>query len=82
VEFSERKAALLIHRALKAAIADAENTAKLSADDLRVKEAVIQEGPAFKRFWSRARGMVSRIRKRTSHIRITLTDGVESKAAE
>jgi large subunit ribosomal protein L22 len=75
VQFSERKAAALLLKTLKSAIANAENNAKLSADDLRVKEAVIEEGPAMKRFWPRARGMVSRIRRRTSHVRITLTDG-------
>jgi large subunit ribosomal protein L22 len=73
-EFSERKAARCIGKTLKSAVANAENNAHLSADTLRVKEAVIEEGPAFKRFWPRARGMVSPIRKRTSHIRITLTD--------
>lgn len=74
VEFSERKAAGLIGKTLKSAIANAENNASLSAENLRVKEAVIEEGPALKRFWPRARGMVSPIRKRTSHVRITLTD--------
>ena len=78
-EFTERKAATLIGKTLKSAIANAENNAKMSADDLRVKEAVIGEGPALKRFWPRARGMVSRIRKRTSHVKITLTDGKESE---
>jgi large subunit ribosomal protein L22 len=76
VQFSERKAAALLLKTLKSAIANAENNAKLSADELRVKEAVFEEGPAMKRFWPRARGMVSRIRKRTSHVRVILTDGV------
>jgi large subunit ribosomal protein L22 len=73
-EFSERKAATLIGKTIRSAIANAENNAKLAADELRVKEAIIGEGPALKRFWPRARGMVSRIRKRTSHITIVLTD--------
>jgi len=73
-EFSERKAATLIGKTIRSAIANAENNAKLAADELRVKEATIGEGPALKRFWPRARGMVSRIRKRTSHITIVLTD--------
>ena len=73
-EFSERKAARCIGKTLKSAVANAENNAHVAADTLRVKEAVIEEGPALKRFWPRARGMVSPIRKRTSHIRITLTD--------
>lgn len=75
VQFSERKAAFLIGRTLKSAVANAENNAHLSAGDLRVKEAIVNPGPALRRHWPRARGSVSPIRKRTSHIRITLTDG-------
>ncbi|MEI8120720.1 MAG: 50S ribosomal protein L22 [bacterium] len=75
VEFSERKAARQLEKTIRSAVANAENNAKLSADDLRVKEAMIGEGPAMKRFWARSRGMVSRIRKRTSHITIVLSDG-------
>ena len=74
VEFSERKAARQLEKTIRSAVANAENNAKLSADDLRVKEATIGEGPAMKRFWARSRGMVSRIRKRTSHITVVLTD--------
>lgn len=78
-QFSERKAAALIGKTIKSAIANAENNAKLSAEALRVKRAQVGEGPAFKRFWPRSRGMVSHIRKRTSHITIVLTDGQESE---
>ena len=74
--FSERKAATFIGKTLKSAIANAENNAKVSADTLKVKEATIGEGPAFKRFWPRARGMAGRIRKRTCHVTVVLTDGV------
>jgi large subunit ribosomal protein L22 len=81
-QFSERKAAALIGKTLKSAIANAENNAKVSADDLFVREAVIGEGPALKRYWPRARGMVSRIRRRTSHIRITLSDGKPESGKE
>jgi large subunit ribosomal protein L22 len=64
-----------LEKTIRSAVANAENNAKLLADDLRVKEATIGEGPAMKRFWARSRGMVSRIRKRTSHITIVLSDG-------
>ena len=74
-QFSERKAAFQIRKTLKSAIANAENNNNLSADTLTVREAVIEEGPTLKRWWPRARGMVSPIKKRTSHIKITLTDG-------
>ena len=72
--FTPKKAALLITQTLKSAIANAENNANLKADVLVVKEAVVGEGPTFKRMMTRARGSGARILKRTSHIRIILTD--------
>lgn len=74
VEFSERKAARQIEKTIRSAVANAENNAKLSADDLVVKRAIVSEGPSLKRFWARSRGMVSPVRKHTSHITIVLTD--------
>lgn len=74
--FTPRKAAHLIGKTVKAAMADAENNFELSVESLVVKEASIGEGPTFKRFQPRARGSAGAIRKRTSHIRIVLTDGV------
>jgi large subunit ribosomal protein L22 len=47
---------------------------------LLVKEAVVGEGPTFKRFRARARGSASPLRKRTSHIRIVLADELASTA--
>jgi len=75
VQFSPRKAARLIERTLRSAIANAEANGHLHAEDLTVKTAAVTPGPSFKRYWPRARGAASPIRKRTSHIRITLTDG-------
>ena len=77
-EFSERKAGFYIGKTLKSAIANAEHNAGLSADDLVVEKAVVEQGPALKRFWPRARGSASPILKRTSHIRIVLTDGKDA----
>ena len=72
--FSPKKAAVLVKKTLKSAIANAENNAELRVDTLLVKEAVIGEGPTFKRFRARARGSAGSLRKRTSHIRIVLSD--------
>jgi large subunit ribosomal protein L22 len=72
--FSPKKAALLVQKTLKSAIANAENNASLKVDTLLVKEAVVGEGPTYKRFRARARGSASPLRKRTSHIRIILSD--------
>ncbi|MBV9732062.1 MAG: 50S ribosomal protein L22 [Verrucomicrobia bacterium] len=72
--FSPKKAAVMVRKTLKSAIANAENNADLKVDTLLVKEAVVGEGPTFKRFRARARGSASPLRKRTSHIRIVLAD--------
>src|SRR5437868_3750947 len=72
--FTPKKAAILINQTLKSAIANAENNANLKADGLVVKEAVVGEGPTIKRMKTRARGSGAQILKRTSHIRIVLTD--------
>ncbi|MDD2239821.1 MAG: 50S ribosomal protein L22 [Kiritimatiellae bacterium] len=74
VEVNKRKAAECIGKTLKSAIANAENNAELSADKLWVAQAVIENGPTMARYWPRARGSASPIRKKTSHIRVTLTD--------
>jgi large subunit ribosomal protein L22 len=80
--FSPKKAALLVKKTLKSAIANAENNAELRVDTLLVKEAVVGEGPTFKRFRARARGGASPLRKRTSHIRIVLSDEFVPKTPE
>jgi large subunit ribosomal protein L22 len=77
--FTPRKAARLIEKTLKSAIANAENNNNLRADKLVVQEAVVGEGPTLKRFQPKARGSAGPIRKRTSHIRIILTDEIEIK---
>jgi large subunit ribosomal protein L22 len=75
--YTPRKAAQLVGKTLKSAVANAENNHELIADDLTVKEATVGDGPTFKRFKPRARGSASAIRKRTSHLYIILTDEVE-----
>jgi ribosomal protein L22 len=58
---------------LESAIANAEHNHDLVGDDLRVLAATADEGPTLKRFRPRAMGRATRIRKRTSHLTITLT---------
>lgn len=72
--FIPRKSARLIAKTLQSAVANAENNQNLSADSLTVKSALIEQGPAFRRYRAGARGSAKPIRKRTSHIRIILSD--------
>lgn len=74
--FTPRKAAALIAKTLKSAISNAENNNDLRADKLVVQEATVGEGQTIKRFQPKARGSAGPIRKRTSNIRIVLTDEV------
>jgi len=80
--FTPKKAAFLISKTLKSAIANAENNANLKSDGLVVKEAIVGEGPTLKRIMARARGSASRILKRTSHIRIVLSDEIQIETRE
>ena len=70
--FTNRAAAQVVAKVLNSAVANAENNNNLSADDLFVKEAFVDEGPTLKRWQFRAMGRVNRIRKRSSHITIAV----------
>lgn len=82
LRFVPKKAAGMVHKTLASAIANAENNNNLNVANLVVKEAVVGEGATFKRFQPKARGSAGPIRKRTSHIRIILTDEIEIKRRE
>ena len=80
--YTPKKAAQLIGKTLRTAIADAENNFALDPDDMFIKEAVIGAGPSFKRFKPRARGSAGAILKRTSHISITLAENEDEPTEE
>lgn len=74
LELCPRKAARLLGKTLKSAVANAENNFELERDDLKIKVAQVDPGPVLKRYRPKARGMAGRIRKRTSHFTVVLTD--------
>ena len=74
VELSPRKAAGLLGDTLRSAVANAENNLDVNRKELTVKAALVSPGPIIKRFRAKARGSAGRIRKRTSHLEIILTD--------
>ena len=77
LNFTPRKAAFLIGKTLKSAIANAENNHELDIESLVVKEATATDGPSFRRFKARARGSGAPIKRRTSHLQIILSDEIE-----
>jgi large subunit ribosomal protein L22 len=75
LRFSKKRAARQIHKVLKSAVANAQQTAQrentpFDADTLRVSYAVVNEGQTLKRFTAAAMGRGTPILKRTSHVEI------------
>ncbi len=71
--FAPRAVAADWAKLLNSAVANAEHNHELIGEDLRVLAAFADEGPTLKRFRPRAMGRATPIRKRTSHLTITLT---------
>ncbi len=74
--YANRATAPLLKKLLVSAIANAEDKSKgsLDTDSLVVQEVAVDQGPTLKRWRPRAMGRATRINKRTSHIRIVLSD--------
>jgi large subunit ribosomal protein L22 len=73
LQFSPRSAAQDIQKLIDSAAANAENNHDLIADEMRVSEITVDEGPTLKRFRPRALGRATPIHKRTSHISVALS---------
>src|ERR687887_55297 len=85
LRFSKKLAAQQIHKVLKSAVANAEQRARrenasLDVDALRVKYAVVNEGPTLKRFTPAAMGRATPILKRTSHVEIHVEAAAPARA--
>jgi ribosomal protein L22 len=73
LSFTPRGAAKPWLKLLESAIANAEHNHELVGDELKIASIHADEGPTLKRYRPRAMGRATRIRKRTSHLTITLT---------
>jgi ribosomal protein L22 len=73
LNFTPRGAAKPWLKLLESAIANAEHNHELVGDELKIASVHADEGPTLKRYRPRAMGRATRIRKRTSHLTITLT---------
>lgn len=75
--FTQKKSAPMIRKLVESAIANAENRAEssgqdLDVDDLFVQAITVDEGPSLRRFRPRAQGRATKIEKKTSHINVVL----------
>jgi large subunit ribosomal protein L22 len=73
LRFSPRGAARDIGKLIESAAANAENNHDLVADEMRVAEITVDEGPTLRRYRPRALGRATPINKRTSHIAVALS---------
>jgi large subunit ribosomal protein L22 len=77
LKFSKKHAAVQIAKVLNSAVANAEFKARegnesIDVDTLYISHAIVNEGPALRRFMPAAQGRATPIRKRTSHVEIIL----------
>ena len=70
--FTQKKAAVIVKKVLKSAVANATQNPNMDENILYVKETYVGTGPTIKRWRSRAQGRVAPIRKKMSHITIIL----------
>lgn len=75
LKFMPQKAARIIEKVIRSAVANADQNQGLDIDSLVVRNVIVDQGPTLKRFRARARGRGSRILKRTAHITVILAEG-------
>ena len=79
LQFSRKRAAIDVKKALESAIANAENNHSLDVDDLVVAEAHVGKALVMKRFHARARGRAGRVEKPFANLTIVVRE-VEAPA--
>jgi large subunit ribosomal protein L22 len=74
LEYMPKKAAALVHKTLKSAVANAENNFDLNPDNLYVATIFAGDGPRLKRMKAGARGRYKPRVRRTSHLTVVLDE--------
>ena len=74
LRFVPKKAARLVDKTLRSAVANAEQNPNIDVDTLYIKRIFVDGGPTMKRWPARAMGRATKIIKRTSHITVILDE--------
>ncbi|WP_420174547.1 50S ribosomal protein L22 [Luteococcus sp. OSA5] len=82
LKFAPQAASDPIYKVVASAVANAENTESLRADDLYISQAFVDEGVTMRRIRPRAKGSASRILKRASHITVVVEPKSNKTATE
>ena len=75
LQFTQKKAAVIIKKVLESAIANAEHNDGADVDELKVSTVHVEKGASLRRFAARAKGRGARIEKQTCHIYMTVGTG-------
>lgn len=78
LHFTRKRAALSVEKTLRSAVANLLNKddeKKVATEDLYVSEAFVDGALTVKRFRAASMGRASRVRKRSCHITIVVSDG-------
>ncbi len=79
---TNKKAAPILSKLIRSAIANAVNNFSLDADHLFVKSVTTDMGKVMKRYFPRARGSAFVIRRKMSHVNVVLEERKKSKAGK
>src|SRR5262245_6889389 len=82
LRYLPNKSARLLEQVLRSALGNAEDKGARDLDDLWVVESCVDQGPMMKRIMPRCRGTAFLIKRRYSHIRLTLSDLAEDQGQE
>jgi large subunit ribosomal protein L22 len=74
LRFVPKKAASLVDKTLRSAVANAEQNPNIDVDTLYIKRIFVDGGPTMKRWRARAMGRATKIIKRSSHITVVLDE--------
>jgi large subunit ribosomal protein L22 len=74
LRFVPKKAARLVDKTLRSAVANAEQNPNIDVDTLYIKRIFVDGGPTMKRWRARAMGRATKIIKRSSHITVILDE--------
>ena len=80
--YTVKRGAPIVSKVLESAVANAESAARerrerINTDNMIISKVYVDEGPTLKKFQPQPRGRATRIRKRASHVTLTISD--ESK---
>jgi large subunit ribosomal protein L22 len=80
LSLTPKAAAIVVKKAIQSAVANATENHKMKEEDLFISRILVNEGPTLKRFKPRARGRATRIRKRSAHLSVYVSNGKEEEA--